>query len=220
MHSFIAALSLLFAATSARAQEFGSPELIEKAKAEGHVFLYSVNFTETEQAFDRRVQQAVSRPSKVEFDPRARWAIDHAHPDGIRGRQTRGGRHRLFRIAGICGRCLICIRTIARRTPMLINRRRLPIQRNSRPRTTTGWCIAHNSELVSDPPKSWMDLTDLKWKGGKIAQVIAGGGGPTWNRVLLLKAQVLGVEYWSKLAVNQTLLFPSGAPATDATHPR
>src|SRR4051812_10265517 len=58
MHWIIAALSFLFVVTSAQAREFGSAELIEKAKAEGRVFFYSVNFTETEQlwiaAFNKR----------------------------------------------------------------------------------------------------------------------------------------------------------------------
>ena len=60
------------------------------------------------------------------------------------------------------------------------------------PRITPGWCIAYNSELVKNPPKTWMDLTrgDL-YKPGTIAQVIAPSGGTTWTRVMF-ERQVLG----------------------------
>lgn len=83
------------------------------------------------------------------------------------------------------------------------------------PRTTSDWCIAHNTALVSDPPKSWWDLTGPKWKFRQIAEVIAGGGGPPWNRTLFQR-QVLGYADWEKLAANEPALYPSGAPATDA----
>src|SRR4051812_9047830 len=40
---------LLCGRAMAQGQPFGPPELIEKARAEGRVTFYSVNFTETEQ---------------------------------------------------------------------------------------------------------------------------------------------------------------------------
>ena len=51
MRWLIAAVTALFVSSTVQAQEFGPPELIEKAKAEGRIFFYSVNFSETEQAW-------------------------------------------------------------------------------------------------------------------------------------------------------------------------
>ena len=84
------------------------------------------------------------------------------------------------------------------------------------PRITPGWCIAYNSELVKNPPKTWMDLTraDL-YKPGTIAQVIAPSGGTTWTRVLF-ERQVLGEGYWAAQAATKPALYPSGAPLSDA----
>ena len=68
------------------------------------------------------------------------------------------------------------------------------------PRITAGWCIACNSELVNNPPKTWMDLTrgDL-YKPGTIAQVIAPSGRTTWTCVMF-ERQVLGEDYWARQA--------------------
>ena len=84
------------------------------------------------------------------------------------------------------------------------------------PRITPGWCIAYNSELVKNPPKTWMDLTrgDL-YKPGTIAQVIAPSGGTTWTRVMF-ERQVLGEDYWARQAATKPALYPSGAPLSDA----
>src|SRR5450631_3646810 len=54
----IAGLGVALAALPAQAQEFGSPELIAAAKAEGKLVLYTANFAEVEQdvikAFNKR----------------------------------------------------------------------------------------------------------------------------------------------------------------------
>ena len=54
----IAGLGVALSGTSASAQEFGSPELIAAAKAEGKLVLYTANFAEVEQdtikAFNKR----------------------------------------------------------------------------------------------------------------------------------------------------------------------
>ena len=54
----IAGLALALSATPAQAQEFGSPELIAAAKAEGKLVFYTANFAEVEQqvikAFNKR----------------------------------------------------------------------------------------------------------------------------------------------------------------------
>mgnify|MGYP006273828505 CR=1 FL=1 len=83
------------------------------------------------------------------------------------------------------------------------------------PSITPSWSIAWNTELVKDPPKSWAELCDPKWSGGKIGQVIAPSGGTTWTRAMF-ERQVMGEEYWAKQAATKPKLHPSGAPLSDA----
>ncbi len=90
------------------------------------------------------------------------------------------------------------------------------IAQNLWPRITPVWCLASNSELVKTPPKTWMDLADTTaWPPGSIGQVIAPSGGTTWTRILF-EYQVLGAGYWARQAATKPTLFPSSAPAADA----
>ncbi len=83
------------------------------------------------------------------------------------------------------------------------------------PRITSCWSIAYNTELVKNPPKGWMDLTKPEYGNGQIGQVIGVSGGTTWTRVMF-ERQVLGEDYWKKQAATKPVLFPSGAPLSDA----
>jgi iron(III) transport system substrate-binding protein len=83
------------------------------------------------------------------------------------------------------------------------------------PKTTLGWAIAYNTELEKNPPKSWMDLCKPEYGPKKIGQVIAPSGGTTWTRIMF-ERQVLGEDYWKKQAATQPILYPSGAPTSDA----
>ena len=83
------------------------------------------------------------------------------------------------------------------------------------PRATLGWSIAYNVELVKNPPKSWIDLTNPEYGNGQIGQVIGPSGGTTWTRIMF-ERQVLGEDYWQKQAATKPVLFPSGAPLSDA----
>ena len=83
------------------------------------------------------------------------------------------------------------------------------------PRVTLVWSIAYNSALVKNPPKSWMELTNPEYGNKQIGQVIAPSGGTTWTRVMF-ERQVLGEGYWKKQAATNPVLFPSGAPMSDA----
>ena len=40
------------------------------------------------------------------------------------------------------------------------------------PRVTLGWSIAYNTELVKNPPKTWMDLTKPEYDDKQIGQVV------------------------------------------------
>ena len=83
------------------------------------------------------------------------------------------------------------------------------------PRATLVWSIAYNTELVKNPPKSWMDLTKPEYGNGVIGQVIGPSGGTTWTRIMF-ERQVLGEDYWEKQAATKPVLYPSGAPLSDA----
>jgi iron(III) transport system substrate-binding protein len=82
------------------------------------------------------------------------------------------------------------------------------------PRATIAWSIAYNTELVKDPPKSWMDLTKPQYDK-MTGQVFAQSGGTTWTRIMF-ERQVLGEDYWAKQAATHPVLYPSGAPMADA----
>jgi ABC-type transport system substrate-binding protein len=58
---------------------------------------------------------------------------------------------------------------------------------------TLGWSIAYNTELVKNPPKTWMDLTKPEYKGKQIAQVIAPSGGTTWTRAMFERVEWLAI---------------------------
>ena len=82
------------------------------------------------------------------------------------------------------------------------------------PRITSCWSIAWNTELMKNPPRGFMDLTRPEY-AGKLGQVIGPSGGTTWTRIMF-ERQVLGEDYWKRQAATKPVLFPSGAPMSDA----
>jgi iron(III) transport system substrate-binding protein len=76
------------------------------------------------------------------------------------------------------------------------------------------WSIAYNTELVTNPPKSWKDLTKPEYDH-MTGQVFAQSGGTTWTRIMF-ERQVLGEDYWAKQAATHPILYPSGAPMSDS----
>lgn len=75
------------------------------------------------------------------------------------------------------------------------------------------YLIAYNPALVKDPPKTWMDLVDARFRG-KIGLVPAELGGTPWMTALF-QYQVLGKNsesYWQKLAAQKPRFFTSAAP--------
>ncbi len=83
------------------------------------------------------------------------------------------------------------------------------------PGVTLGWCIAYNTQLVKNAPKTWMDLTKDEYKNKQIGQVVGPSGGTTWTRIMF-ERQVLGEDYWKKQAALGVTLYPSGAPTSDS----
>jgi iron(III) transport system substrate-binding protein len=216
MRTLIAALPAVFACAAACAQTspFGTDDLIARAKSEGRIFFYSVNFTETEQlwiaAFNKRfpfIQVQLTRAPGGQLITRIRTeaAAGKLAADVI-DYSDRG--HLLS--------MLDLYQDYAPPNAAAYDPAAITDPHKLWPRTTTGWCIAYNTELVTEhQPRSWRDLTDPRWAGGETAEIAGGSGGPQWNRILFQR-QTFGIEYWRALAANSPRIYPSGAPATDA----
>ena len=208
----IAGLGIALTGAPARAEEnFGSPELIAAAKAEGKLVFYTANFAEVEQEvikeFNKRFPQI-----KVEM-VRA--------PGGqliTRVRTEAAAGKLIADIVDHSDRALMLpledlFQDYAPPNAADYNPDAL-ISPKFWPRATVVWSIAYNTELVKDPPKTWMDLTKPEYDK-MTGQVFAQSGGTTWTRIMF-ERQVLGEDYWAKQAATHPILYPSGAPMSDS----
>src|SRR5471032_1339142 len=149
-----AACATLAFALPAAAQNFGSPELIAAAKAEGKLVYYTANFAEVEQetikAFNKRF-------------PEIRIEMIRA-PGGqlITRVKTEAAAGKLIAdIVDHSDRALMlplvdlfqdyAPPNAADYDPAAL------VSPKFWPRLTAVWAIAYNTELVKDPPKTWMD---------------------------------------------------------------
>jgi iron(III) transport system substrate-binding protein len=214
---FVAAIASGLGATAfpippLSAQTFGSDELIEAAKKEGALVLYTANVAEVEQvvinAFNKRFPfvkvellrapggQLITRVKTEAAAGKLRAdVLDHSD------RALLAGMEELF--IDYAPPNAADYLPEAQASPKLW------------PRITLVWSIAYNTELVKNPPKSWMDLTKPEYGNKQIGQVFAPSGGTTWTRSMF-ERQVLGEDYWKKQAATQPVLFPSNAPLSDA----
>src|SRR3981189_1345656 len=208
----IAGLGIALNGTPALAQqEFGSPELIAAAKAEGKLVYYTANFAEVEQqvikAFNKRfpeIKAELVRAPGGQLIPRVRTeaaagkliadVVDHSDRALMQPLAEMFQAYAPPNAADYNPEAQIA--------PQLW------------PRVTLVWSIAYNTELVKDPPKSWMDLTKPQYDK-MTGQVFAQSGGTTWTRIMF-ERQVLGEDYWAKQAATHPILYPSGAPMADA----
>ena len=207
----IAGLTLALLGAPAPAQEFGSPELIAAAKAEGKLVYYTANFAEVEQqvikAFNKRFPEI-----KVEM-VRA--------PGGqlITRVKTEAAAGKLIAdVVDHSDRALMqpladMFQDYAPPNAADYNPD-AQISPKLWPRVTLVWSIAYNTELVKDPPKTWWDLTKPQYDK-LTGQVFAQSGGTTWTRIMF-ERQVLGEDYWKKQAATHPILYPSGAPMSDS----
>src|SRR5580704_11046656 len=209
----MAGLGLALAGAPANAaDDFGPPELIAAAKAEGKLVLYTANFAEVEQdvikEFNKRFPEIkvemVRAPggqliTRVKTEAAAGKLIadivDHSDRALMQPLEDLFQDYAPPNAADYDPAALI--------SPKLW------------PRITPIWSIAYNTELVKSPPKSWMDLTKPEYGNKQIGQVIAASGGTTWTRIMFERL-VLGEDYWKKQAATNPALFPSGAPMSDA----
>ena len=214
---FVAALagvSLALALGSASAQaedSFGSPELIAAAKAEGKMVLYTANFAEVEQdvikEFNKRFPEI-----KVEM-VRAPGGqlITRVKTEAAAGKLIadvvdHSDRALMLPLADLFQD--YTPPNAADYDPAAL------VSPKFWPRVTVVWSIAYNTEVLKDPPKTWKDLTKPEYDK-QTAQVFAESGGTTWTRIMF-ERQVLGEDYWKNQAATHPILYPSGAPMSDA----
>jgi iron(III) transport system substrate-binding protein len=208
-----AVLVMAFSALSAAAQQhpFGPPELIEAAKKEGKLMLYTANFAEVEQvtikAFNKRfpfVKVEMVRASGGQLIVRVKTEAASGRLLADIVDHSDGGLMRP--IAG-----LFLDYAPPNAADYMANSLVAP---NLWPRITPGWAIAYNPALLKDPPRSWKDLAKPDYGDG-LTGLGPPQGGTTWTRVMF-ERQVLGEGHWAALARNKPRLYPSGAPLADA----
>jgi iron(III) transport system substrate-binding protein len=213
MKTLLIGLGLAVAlATPAAAQNFGPPELIDAARKEGKLVYYTSNFAEVEQevikAFNKRFPEI-----KVEM-VRAPGGqlITRVKTEAAAGKLSAD-------VVDHSDRALMTdLVDMFQDYAPPNGKDYLPesmISPKLWPRATLVWSIAYNSALVQKPPKSWMDLTTPEYGNKQIGQVFAASGGTTWTRIMF-ERQVLGEDYWKRQAATGPILYPSGAPASDA----
>src|ERR1700749_1422717 len=190
----IAALGIALTGAPARAEEnFGSPELIAAAKAEGKLVYYTANFAEVEQEvikeFNKRFPEI-----KVEM-VRAPGAqlITRVKTEAAAGKL-------IADVVDHSDRALMLPLVdlfqdysppnAADYDPASL------VSPKFWPRATVVWSIAYNTEILKDPPKTWKDLTK-----------------PEYDKI---NGEVLGEDYWAKQAATHPILYPSGAPMSDS----
>jgi iron(III) transport system substrate-binding protein len=205
-------LAVALSAAPAFAQNFGSPELIAAANKEGRLVYYTANFAEVEQevikAFNKRFPNI-----KVEM-VRAPGGqlITRVKTEAAAGKLSAD-------VVDHSDRALMADLVDLFQDYAPPNAADyLPeaqISPKLWPRATLVWSIGYNTELMKNPPKTWMDLTKPEYANRQIGQVFAASGGTTWTRIMF-ERQVLGEDYWKKQAATNPVLYPSGAPTSDA----
>jgi iron(III) transport system substrate-binding protein len=205
-------LAAVLAMPAVAQNQFGPPELIEAAKKEGALVFYSANVAEAEQVvikeFNKRFPfikveflrapggQLITRVKTEAAAGKLRAdVIDHSDRTVMLEIQD------LLQDYAPPNAADYLPETIA--SPKIW------------PRTTLVWSIAYNTELIKNPPKSWMDLTKPEYGNKQLGLVIAPSGGTTWTRIMF-ERQVLGEDYWKKQAAISPTLYPSAAPTSDA----
>jgi iron(III) transport system substrate-binding protein len=212
MMTGIAGAAASWALPASAQSEFGSKELVDAAEKEGALTYYTANFAEVEQevikAFNKRF-------------PKIKISMVRAPGGQLITR---------IKTEAAAGKLAADVVNHSDRGLMLAlddmfqdyappnaadYRPDALVSPKFWPGVTLGWCIAYNTQLVKNAPKSWMDLTKPEYKDKQIGQVVGPSGGTTWTRVMF-ERQVLGEDYWKKQAALGVTLYPSGAPTSDS----
>src|ERR1700751_5431340 len=206
----IASFGLALAVAQAE-ENFGSPELIAAAKAEGKMVVYTANYAEVEQdtikEFNKRfpeIKVEMVRAPGGQLIPRVR--TEAAAGKLIADVVDHSDRALMLPLADLFQD--YTPPNAADYDPAAL------VSPKFWPRATVFWTIAYNTELVKNAPKTWMDLTKPEYDKTN-GQVFAQSGGTTWTRIMF-ERQVLGEDYGAKQAATHPILYPSGAPRADA----
>ena len=207
-----AAFFLTCVAHAAEPDFVPSADLLAAAKKEGKIVLYTANFLETEQAVVKRFSERF---------PGIQIEIVRA-PTGqliTRIKSEASANRMIADVIDISDRvqARAMIELFAPYAPP--NAADYPEEARTAdrlwPRSGNAWTITYNSELVTDPPKSWADLVKPEFGRLHLGQtVVAAGGGP-FTRAMF-ERKVLGEDYWRKQAALKPALFPSQAQMVDA----
>src|SRR5947208_11080824 len=208
-----AGLAIALNAAPARAQqEFGSPELIAAAKAEGKLVYYTANFAEVEQEVIREFNKRFPEIKVEMVRAPGGQLITRVKTEAAAGKLSAD-------VVDHSDRALMSeLVDLFQDYAPPNGKDYLPesmISPKLWPRATLVWSIAYNSALATSPPKTWMDLTKPEYANKQIGEVFAASGGTTWTRIMF-ERQVLGEDYWKRQAATNPVLYPSGAPMSDA----
>jgi iron(III) transport system substrate-binding protein len=207
-----AGAALASGATPARAQEFASKELIAAAEKEGGLTYYTANFAETEQEAIKEFNKTFPKVKVAMVRAPGGQLITRVKTEAAAGKLAADAISHTDR--GLMKELEDLFQDYAPPNAMDYNPANL-VSPKLWPGSTLGWSIAYNSQLVKNPPKTWMDLLKPEYKDKLIGQVVAPSGGTTWTRTMF-ERQVLGEDYHTKQAALGIALYPSGAPLADA----
>jgi iron(III) transport system substrate-binding protein len=199
-------------AKPAVAQNFGPPELVAAAKSEGKLVYYTANFAEVEQEVIREFNKRFPEIKVEMVRAPGGQLITRVKTEAAAGKLAADVVDHSDR--ALMSELVDVFQDYAPPNGMDY----LPesiISPKLWPRATLVWSIAYNSALAQKPPKTWMDLTKPEYADKQIGQVFAASGGTTWTRIMF-ERQVLGEDYWKKQAATNPVLYPSGAPMSDA----
>src|SRR5258706_4340078 len=153
----IAGLGIALNGTPASAQqEFGSPELIAAAKAEGKLVYYTANFAEVEQQVIKEFNKRFPEIKVEMVRAPGGQLITRVKTETAAGKLIADVIDHSDR--ALMSDLVDLFQDYAPPNAADYNPDAL-VSPKLWPRATLVWSIAYNTELVKDPPKSWMDLT-------------------------------------------------------------
>jgi iron(III) transport system substrate-binding protein len=191
--------------------EFGSKDLIAAAEKEGALTYYTANFAETEQEVIKEFNKRFPKIKVAMVRAPGGQLITRIKTEAAAGKLgadvvNHSDRGLMLELADLF-QDYAPPNAADYRPDALVSPKLWP-------GVTLGWAIAYNTQLVKNPPKTWMDLTKPEYKDKQIGQVVGPSGGTTWTRIMF-ERQVLGDDYWRRQAATNPVLYPSGAPMSD-----